>query len=226
MNQRARAFEVTEKLEAEAGAVAGTLDEPGHVGQHERVSTLELGDAEVRMERGERVRGDLGLCAGQRRQQRRLAPIRQPDQADVGDEAQFEADVALLPRIAELAGARCLPGGGGEPGVASTPTSAAGRECDGSGPVEVGEHDVAFANDRPDGDVQGQVRALMTGALATASGASILGMERTPLAEAGQRGVRGVRHDQHVTAAPTVAPIRTAVGDVLLAAKAHRSPPA
>jgi hypothetical protein len=51
-------------------------------------------------------------------------------------------------------------------------------------------------------------------------------MERTPLAKAGQRGVRGVGHDKHVTAAPSVATIRTAVGDVLLAAKADSSAPA
>ena len=95
-----------------------------------------------------------------------------------------------------------------------------------AGPVEVGEDDIAFANDRSHRDVQGQIRAVMTGALPAASGASVLGTKRTPLAKARQRGVRGVRHDEHVTAAPSVAPVLTAVGDVLLAAKADCSPPA
>jgi len=74
--------------------------------------------------------------------------------------------------------------------------------------------------------MQGQIGAVMTGALASASGAPILGMERTPLAKAGEGGVRRICDDKHVTTAPSIASVRTAVGDVLLAAKADSSPPA
>ena len=66
----------------------------------------------------------------------------------------------------------------------------------------------------------------MTGALAAAPGPPILGLEGAPLAEAGERGVRGVGDNEHVTAATAVASVRSTVGDVLLAPKAHRSPPA
>ena len=120
--------------------MAGALDETGHVGEHERVPALQLGDTEIRMQRGERVRGDLGLRAGQRREQRRLATVRQPDQADVGDEAELEVEVALLTGVAELAGAGRLACGGREAGVAPTAATAARRECHRAGPVEVGEH--------------------------------------------------------------------------------------
>jgi hypothetical protein len=51
-------------------------------------------------------------------------------------------------------------------------------------------------------------------------------MERTPLAKPGERRVRRVGDDEHVAATTAIATVRTAVGDVLLAAKADSSPPA
>ena len=66
------------------------LDEPGNVGDGERVARARRRDAEVRVQRGERVRGDLGLGARDRAEQRRLARVRKADEADVGDELQRE----------------------------------------------------------------------------------------------------------------------------------------
>jgi hypothetical protein len=220
------AFEVAEELEAESGPVTGTLDETGDVSQHQRVATLQLGDTEVRMERRERVGGDLRLRARECRQQRRLATVGQPDEPDVGDEAQLEVQVTFLSGIAQLAGSGRLPGGGGEAGIAATAASPASRQRDGAGAVEVGEHRVPLANDRPHRDVQRHIRAVMAGALAPTARAPVLGAERSALAKARQRGVRRVGDDEHITAAPSVAPVRSAVGDVLLAAKADSSPPA
>jgi hypothetical protein len=74
--------------------------------------------------------------------------------------------------------------------------------------------------------VQRQIGTLVTGALAAASGLAVLGKERAPLAKARERRIRGVSDDQDVAAASPVAAIRAAVGDVLLAAEADRSPPA
>ena len=101
-----------------------------------------------------------------------------------------------------------------------------GREGHRTRAVEVGEHDIAVADDRAHRDVQGQVRAVMSGALGSATGASILSTEGTPLTKPGQRRVRRVRDDEDVTAAPSIAPVRTAVGHVFLTTKADGAAPA
>jgi hypothetical protein len=66
----------------------------------------------------------------------------------------------------------------------------------------------------------------MAGALGSAARTSILGTEGTPLPKPGQRRVRRVRDDEDVTAAPSGAPVRTAVGDVFLTTKADGAAPA
>jgi hypothetical protein len=106
------------------------------------------------------------------------------------------------------------------------PRPAASRKRDRPGPIEVGEHDIALANDGSHRDVHRQVRALVAGALPTATGTAVLGAERSALAKAGQRRVRRVRDDEHITAAPSVTAVRAAVGNVLLVAKADSAPPA
>ena len=74
------------------------------------VLVAEVHDAEVRLERRERVVGDLGLRGGQGREQRGLAGVRQPDEPDVGDEPQLEAQPVLLAGLA-LLGMLAAPGG-------------------------------------------------------------------------------------------------------------------
>ena len=69
---------------------------------------------EVRLERGERVVGDLGRRRGQRGEQRGLAGVGQADQPDVGDQPQLEAQLALLAGLALLGVAGGLVGGGRE----------------------------------------------------------------------------------------------------------------
>jgi hypothetical protein len=66
----------------------------------------------------------------------------------------------------------------------------------------------------------------MAGTLGSAAGATILGTEGTPLSKPGQRRVRRVRDDEDITAAPAIAPVRTAVGDVFLTTKADGAAPA
>ena len=80
---------------AEAGALGGPLDQPRDVGEH-RLAVLALDRAQLRRERRERVVGDLRLRPRQPAQQRGLARVRQPDQADVGQQLQPQLDPARL----------------------------------------------------------------------------------------------------------------------------------
>ena len=95
VHEQPRALDVGEEVVAEAGAVARALDQARDVGDHElAVGGLER--AEVRLERRERVAGDLRLRAREPRDQRRLAGVRQPDEPDVGQQLEVQLDEALL----------------------------------------------------------------------------------------------------------------------------------
>ena len=112
------------------------------------------------------IRGDLRLRPRQGLEERRLTAVRQADEPDVRDEAELEMQVTLLTRIAQLARTRRLTRRRREAGVAAASAPAAGTERHGAGPVEVGEHAVALADDRAHRDVERQIRPLVTGPLA------------------------------------------------------------
>ena len=95
VHEQPRALDVGEEVVPEAGALVGALDQPGDVGDHE-LAVVAVERPEHRLERRERVGGDLGLRAREPRQQRRLAGVRQPDEADVGEQLEVQVDAALL----------------------------------------------------------------------------------------------------------------------------------
>ena len=70
-------LDVAQELVAEAPALAGALDEAGEVGDDELGVVVEAHHAEVRLEGGERVVGDLRLGRRDRRDQRGLADARE-----------------------------------------------------------------------------------------------------------------------------------------------------
>jgi hypothetical protein len=59
-------------------------------------------DAEIGLEGGERVVGDLGPGRGNDRQQRALAGVRLTNQAHVGDELEDQLDFPVLALLARL----------------------------------------------------------------------------------------------------------------------------
>ena len=60
MQQHAAALDMAEEAVAEARAFVRALDQAGNVGEHE-VDAADAHDAEVGVERGERIIGDLRL---------------------------------------------------------------------------------------------------------------------------------------------------------------------
>ena len=84
--------------------------------------------AEVGVLGRERIVGDLGMGPRDPREQRRLAGVRQADQADVGDDLQFQGDPALLARLARLGLPRGAVGARLEVGVAVPAAAAPGDD--------------------------------------------------------------------------------------------------
>ena len=91
-------------------------------------SSLRRDDAEVRRQRRERVVGDLRPRRRDARDQRRLAGVREADQADVGEQLQLEPQVLVFAGLARLHLARRAVGGRREPRVAHAAAAAAGDE--------------------------------------------------------------------------------------------------
>ena len=102
------------------------FDQAGNVGQHE-FAAVDPHHAELRMQRGERIVGDLRLGGADRGEEGRLAGIRQADEAGVGDQLQPQPDPALLARLAGIGVARRAVGRGLEMRVAEAAIAALGE---------------------------------------------------------------------------------------------------
>ena len=70
-----------------------------------------LDDADLRMQRGERIRRDFRPRLGNGREQRGFARVRIADQPDFGHDAQLEKKIAFLARLARLRETRRLARG-------------------------------------------------------------------------------------------------------------------
>jgi hypothetical protein len=90
-----------------------------------RIDRLEVEDAQIGGQSREGIGGDLGIGRGQGGEQGRLAGVWQPDQPDIGDEAELEPQLAIFARFALLGVARCSMGGRREMDVAK-PTGCRG----------------------------------------------------------------------------------------------------
>ena len=222
MHEQAGALDVGEELVPEPGAGARALDQPRNVGDHE-LAVVELERAEHRLERGERVVGDLRLGAGQARQQRGLAGVRQADQADVGEQLELERDPRLIAGQPALGEPRRLMG---RPGEALVPAAARAAAGD----------DRALA--RTDEVVPGAVgarpapRCRAARAISSVSPSAPCRSEPWPwpprfalkcdaAAEALEVAQRVVADEHDVAAATAVAAVGAALGDVGLAAEAE-----
>ena len=80
---------------AQARAVAGPLDQPREVGDHE-APVAALHDSEHRAQGGEGVGADRRPRARNPAQQRRLAGVGKPDQPHVGEQLEREVQLPLL----------------------------------------------------------------------------------------------------------------------------------
>ena len=99
MQEQAGTLQMFEEADAQAGAVGGALDETGDVGDDEAlVLGIDPDDAEVRVQGGEGVVGDLRPAAESR--SGAFAGVGQAEKADVGEYAQFEHQFEFLAGLA------------------------------------------------------------------------------------------------------------------------------
>src|SRR6266511_2417766 len=89
---------------AEPGSPARAFDEPWYIrdGRPALVRLAEVEHAEVGLQSGEWVVGDLRRRRGQRREERRLARIGESHEADVGNQPELQPERPLLARFTFL----------------------------------------------------------------------------------------------------------------------------
>ena len=222
--QDAGPLDMAEELVAEALALAGPLDQARDVGDDEFGAGVEPHDAEVGLEGGERVVGDLGLGRGDGGDQRRLADVREPHEGHIGDQLQLEPQPALLAHLALLGERRRPAPVRQEPGVAP-PASAAGRGHPAVAFVhEVGEHLPARAPHHGAlGNRNDQVAARRAVALLAHAVGAVGRPPMRVVLEAEQRSDVAVGHQPDVATLAAVAAVGPALGDVRLAPERNRA---
>ena len=102
MDDELGALDVAEEIVAQAGPLAGALDQARDVRHQEAAETSQFHDAENGFQRRKRVGGDLGPGRRRAGEQSALAGVGHADQPHVGDEFELQAEVALLARLAPL----------------------------------------------------------------------------------------------------------------------------
>ncbi len=100
------------------------LDQARHVADREPFPVGVFDDADLRVQRGERIRRDFRARAGNGREQRGLARVRITDEADFRDDAKLQQKIAFVARLAWLRESRRLARGGGEIAIAQSAASA------------------------------------------------------------------------------------------------------
>ena len=182
-------------------------------------------DAEVGLERGERVVGDLRLGRRDHADQRALADVREADEGDVGHQLQLEPQPALLAVLALLGEARCPPPVAQELGVAAT-AAPTGRGQPAVAVVQqLGEH-LAVVEVLDDGALRNgdlEIPAttpveILALAVDAAAGSSV-----RVIAKRQQRGDVVVGDHPHVAASASVAAVGSSEGDRTLPPERHAS---
>ena len=143
------------------------------------------------------------------------------DQADVGEQLQFEAEDALFAGTSVFVLARGLVGGRREVGVAAAAASAVGDDdaLVGAGEVRRLFAGLVVVDDGADGDFQDDVDAFAAGFVGAFAVASALGFVFGIEAEVDERVVALAGFHDDVAALAAVAAGRAAAGDELLAAE-------
>src|SRR2546425_10900353 len=121
---------MTQKFMAETNPLRGPFDEAGNIGQYKAhlVTTPWLPDGnhtQVGRECGERIVGNLGVCGSHNREKSRFTGVGVADQANIGDQAQFEVEPSFLTRLTFLSFAWSLMGRSSKMGIAqaTSPTT-------------------------------------------------------------------------------------------------------
>ena len=167
---------------------------------------------------GEGVGGDLGPGAGEAAEQRALAGVGHADQADVGDQLQFQPHGADLARLAGRRLPRGPIGGRLETVIAFAALAAAGHHDLVAFLGQVFQYVAVFGVDDHGARRNGDRKILAGGPVAVGAGAVLarLGLPRLAMGEHGEAIDAFAGDEDHAAAVAAVAAVGSAQRHVLL----------
>ena len=227
VHDEGRALHVAQELVAQTLALAGALDEAGDV-RDDVVVVLNAHHAEVGLERGEGVVGNLGAGGAHIRDERRLADTGHADKAHVGHELHLELDQVLIGGLALLGECRSATHGRAEMGVAPAAMTAFGNHDRLAVMRKVGDLveallrlGVKLVHNRAKRHGKHDVGTVGTVALGTLAMRAAAGLEVVLETVVDERGALCVGLDDNVATAAAVAAVGAAFGNMGLAAERH-----
>ena len=221
--QHAGTLDVPQKLDAQTATLRRALDEPGDVSDDELGLRIDAHDAEVRLERGERVVGDLRLGCRHRRDERALAGVRVPDQCNVGHQLQLELQPAFRTVLSLFGKLRRATLVGEKSRVAATALATRNRHPPDAVSAQVGEDftGVHVANDRALGNLHLEVAAAAAVQVFAHARDTVFAPSVRVVTECDERSHVVVGNQPYRAAVAAVAAVRTAVDHRTFAAEAH-----
>ena len=193
------------------------FDDTGNIGHDERPILVQRHHAQVRLQRCERIVGDLRAGRAQPRNQRRLSRIRKSHQADVGQKLQLQPIVYDLTRFSRRCKTGRSPGRGGEVLIPAS-AAPAGRGPEAlSGLRKIVDLFSGFqiVDHRSDRYLDGQAFAVASVAIRAFSVAALPGLEAVLVAKVQQRVHVRIAFEVDVAAPAAVAPARSPARDEL-----------
>src|ERR1700691_1566418 len=169
---------MTQEPIAKAAAFMRPLDQAGNVSEDE-LPAVDGHHAKLRLQRCERVIGDLRLRGADGSKKRRLAGIRQTDDAGIGDKLEPQFDGAFFSGLAAIGAARRAVGGGLKMRVAEPAISAMRQHGALAGCRQVGEKrlTIFLVNLRTDRDLEYGVSSIGAVPILAHAAAAVLGKE-------------------------------------------------
>ena len=208
-----------QKADAQSGPLRRALDQTGNIGDDKAVVLVNPYHAQIRVHGGEGVIGDFRSCRRNGTDKGTLARVGQTEQADIGENAQFEAQFALLARFARRRLARGAVGARLEMDVAEATLAASGQQDRFAVDIKIGDDlpAIDIGDDGADWNTQQDVLAAATVAIAGFPVLTSFGEELARVAEFDQGIDIAVGHGLNVTAPSAIAAIRPAFRLILLA---------
>ena len=208
---------MAQEAQSQAFALAGPLDDAGDVRHDKRFAFAVGHDAQVGLQRGEGIVGNLRLGGRHGGEQGRFACVGEAHQTYVGQQFQFQDDGHFLHRLAWLCEARCLSRSGAEVPVAQSAASA--FQQNDLLPV-LGDVAQVFARlgvvgHGAAGHFYHLVLAILAEAAVLRAAFAVSGQHVSLVLEVQQRPVVAVAAQDDVAAASAVAAVGSALGHVL-----------
>ena len=215
---------MTQKLVTQALALGSALDQAGNIGNRKAQIPV-THHSQIGRERRKRVISNLGARGRHAGDERALAHRRHAHKRGVGHELHLELDPERLGWLAQLGERGRTPRRRDEMHVATATAATLGNDHTFAVVGEVGDFLarlqilVEQAHDRANGHPEDEVLAICAMHALALAMRTLLRLEMVLVAIVDERGNRGVRNDDDVTTAATIAAVRATLGNMGLATK-------